>query len=179
MHLIIEKFKNAPKLGDIYEQTCVSKDLDIYSSLQTILKESETNFYLNLKEIKLDYERASKQLYAVFDSVKISSKQTISNNSYFTNLAHIDLSSNMINDEIFIYFIENVLIECLNLKGLNVSFNLVTAKSLKALDEMANSIKNTRNSSLFVRYLTFLTFFYIQKYLYLDSRPEGLTHRHL
>jgi hypothetical protein len=162
VHLIIEKFKDAPKISDIYEQTCISKGIDIYSSVQTIIKESETNnFCLNLKEVKLDFERASKQFYAVFESIKINSKQTLNNNSYFINLIHIDLSSNMLTDELLIYFMENVLIECLNLKILNFAFNLMTGKSLKALCEMIDSIKKNRNANLFVRKLLIFCLSYL------------------
>ena len=164
MHLIVESFKNAPKISEIYEQTCTSKNLDVYSSIQAIIKDSETNFSLDLKEVRLDADRVSKQFHAVFESIKINSKHKLNNNSYFSNLLQIDLSSNMLSDEIVVHFIENVLIECLNLKHLNLSFNLITAKSLKALCEMANTVKSNRDTSLFVNKALFVLLILVLKW---------------
>ena len=61
----------------------------------------------------------------------------------------------MINDEIFINFVESVLNECQNLKLLNLAFNLITLKGIKALNDMAHSIKTNGKAALFVSIFLF------------------------
>lgn len=89
-----------------------------------------------------------KQFDAIFESIKLCSKQQFANNDYFTNLNNIDLSSNMMNDPTFINFIENIFPECISLKYLNISFNQITCKSLKAIYDLANAKVSNRLSSI-------------------------------
>jgi hypothetical protein len=126
----------------------ISKSLTLFTNIKSALKETETQ--LNLAELFLENSTMSKQFEVVFDSIKSSTKQQSLNNNYVKNLTHIDLSSNMINDDIFINCIESVINECQNLKILNLAFNLITLKSIKALNDMAHSIKTNGKTALFV-----------------------------
>ena len=117
------------------------------------MKETET--HLNLRELYLENSTICKHFDTVFDSMKASTKQQSLNNNFVKNLIHIDLSSNMINDEIFINFLESVLNECQNLKLLNLAFNLITLKGIKALNDMAHSIKTNGKAALFVSIFLF------------------------
>ena len=115
VNLVIETFKNAPTISEIYEQTCASKSLTIYSNIKSALKESETSFNLDLKNINIDTRNASKQFDVIMESIKINSKHQLNNNAYFTNLLQINLSKNMLYDELVISFVHNILVECLGL----------------------------------------------------------------
>ena len=103
-----------------------------------------------MKNINIDTRSASRQFDVIMESIKINSKHQLNNNAYFTNLLQINLSKNMLNDELVVSFVQNILVECLGLKSLDLSFNLATIKSFKSLCEMANTIKLNGKSSLFV-----------------------------
>lgn len=139
VQVLIESYKNAPKLNELYEQMCKSKNIQSFVNLKSILKESEESLNLDLKEVCFDSLEMSKHFEIMFESIKQSSK-TFANGQadYLKCLNKIDLSSNYLTDQIVISFFENIFVECSNLKSLDLSHNLLTLKSLKFL---ADSIK--------------------------------------
>jgi hypothetical protein len=170
--LVVESWKDAPTIQELYEQTLSSKNLTLYINIKGALKETETN--LNLNKLFIENLTMSKHFDTVFDSIKASAKQQSLNNNFVKNLIHIDLSSNMINDDIFINFIESVLNECQNLKILNLALNLITLKGIKALNDMAHSIKTSGKTVLFVNLKKFLLMQIILTKKLLASRKFGL-----
>ncbi len=153
VHLIIETCKSAPTLSELYDQSCLQKTNCLsFKNIKEKLKDSEANGILNLSSIFIDKFTASNQIEIICDSIKLNSKQQINlNTDYYLSLTQIDLSGNFLTDQMVILFIENVFIECTNLKSLNLAFNLITAKSLKALNELANSFKQSNKTNNYVK----------------------------
>ena len=140
--LMIESYKDAPSVSELYEQTCKLNNLISYSNIKQKLKETDSSC-LDLKSIAIDANNnMTKQFEFIFESIKLGSKQQCVNNDYFVNLTQIDLSKNMISDQILISFAETILPECVNLKHLNISFNQISSKSLKAFSEITNKTSN-------------------------------------
>ena len=107
-----------------------------------LLKESESNFTLELNSLFIDNVTMSSQFEVIFDSLSIISKQQSTlNNEYFSNLSKIDLASSMITDQSAVSFIEKVFVECFHVKVLNMGHNMLTSRSLKSLCDLASSNK--------------------------------------
>ena len=70
---MIETYKNAPSVNELYEKLCLENNLTVYSNIKQNLKESENS--LNLKSISIDLTNMTKQFEVIFDSIKIISKQ--------------------------------------------------------------------------------------------------------
>lgn len=148
VQLVIETWKDAPKLAELFEEMCVNKGLPMSAVLSTNLKESETSFGLNLSQMSSNYLLTKQYADVVLESVRSYSKQP--NNCYLRNLVKLDLSKNMLTDEITIDLFNLFLSETHNLKVLDLSFNLIGVKSLRQLAEMANAIKSNAKLNLFV-----------------------------
>jgi hypothetical protein len=144
----VETYKDAPKMGDVYEQSVKAKNLVFYSNIKSLLMNAEPSSELNLSKIFVDQSTMSKQFEVICESIKISSRQQISylNSDYLKNLTKIDLSCNQLNDQFLIGFFESIFFECSNLKELNLSDNLISSKSLKSLVDMINANKSTGNT---------------------------------
>ena len=157
--LVIETYKDAPSISELYEKTCISNNLTVYSNIKQILNESESS--LNLKSISIDQIHMSKQFEIIFESIKLSSKQQFANNDYFINLNNIDLSNNYLNDQTVTNFIEVIIPECINLKSLNLSSNQITHKSLKILCDLVNSNKFSNKSNSMVIIKSYFRHFFL------------------
>ena len=95
---MIESWKDAPKIHELYEQVCQTSN-------------------------QIPYAHGT--LFKVF-----------------SNLSKINLSSNMIIDQTAIHFFDAIYFECQSLKELNLSNNLMTTKSLKAICDIGVKYKN-------------------------------------
>jgi len=159
VQLVIESWKDAPKLAELFEEMCTNKGLPMSTVLNANLKESETSFTLNLSQMSANYLLTKQYAEVVIESVRSYSKQP--NNFYLRNLVRLDLSRNMLTDEIVIDLFNLFLFEAHNLKMLDLSFNLVGLKSLKQLTEMANAIKLNTKMNLFVSSCSFRIGFFL------------------
>ena len=139
---MIESWKDAPKIHELYEQVCQTSNQIPYSNVKFLLKESESNFQLDLNSISNNLTSNINQFEIIFDSIKLGAKQQFINNEYFVNLSKINLSSNMIIDQTAIHFFDAIYFECQSLKELNLSNNLMTTKSLKAICDIGVKYKN-------------------------------------
>lgn len=148
---MIESCKNAPTLNELYEKNCQSNNLKCFTNVKALLKESESNFSLELNSLFIDSTTMSSQFEIIFDSLSIISKQQSAlNNEYFSNLSKINLASSMISDQMAVSFIEKVFVECFHLKVLNMGYNLITSRSLKSLCDLASSNKMSARINSFV-----------------------------
>jgi hypothetical protein len=136
---MIESYKGAPVLNELYEKICLENNLIVYSNIKQILKESDN--FLNLNSISIDQTNMTKQFDVIFESIKLISKQQLAQTNFSVNLNRIDLSNNLINDQTAICFFETVIPECINLKHLNLGFNQLTVKTLKAFCDLTTSNK--------------------------------------
>ena len=140
VQLIIETCKNAPTLSQLYEQNCASKNLTAFANIINCLKESESSSNLRLSSLFVDPSIMPNQFEALFEAFKTCSKQQSAlNNEYFLNLNTIDLSSNCMTDQTAISFMNNVIAECPSLKSFDLKFNLITAKTLKAMCDLSKT----------------------------------------
>ncbi len=131
--------------------------------IEGFLKESESNYELNLSSLFIENSTMSNQLEAIFESLNQVAKQPSTiNNQYFQNLTKIDLSFNQITDQIAVCFVEKVFIECANLKILNLENNLITTKGLKAFSDLGSSNKTSSRIDCFVIY--FLNLFWNENF---------------
>jgi hypothetical protein len=144
----VETYKDAPKMGDVYEQLIKGKNLVFYKNIKSLLMEAESNSELNLSKLFIDQTTMSKQFEVMCESIKVNARQQVSylNSDYLKSLTKIDLSCNQLNDQFLTCFFESIFFECSNLKELNLSDNLITSKSLKALLDMLNASKSTGNA---------------------------------
>lgn len=139
VQVIIEAYKEAPKLDEIYEDLGLSNESIVYSNIKRVLKNSETNGCLELCELFADHREILKHFVIIINSIQTFSKQNFSANNaqkeYLKNLLKIDVSYNYLTDQIFIGIVENVIAKCSNIKHMNFSRNMITIKSIKALNE--------------------------------------------
>lgn len=140
VQVIIEAYKEAPKLDEIYEELCKTNESTVYSNIKRVLKNSETNGCLELCELFADHREILKHFVMIINSIQTFSKQNFStaNNvqrEYLKNLLKLDVSYNYLTDQIFIGIVENVIAKCSNIKHMNFSRNMITIKSIKALNE--------------------------------------------
>lgn len=141
VHVLIEKWKSLPTITELYDQICSTKYASPFDNIKTLLIESETNNKLNFSnQFFVDYSTLLKQFTIITEVIKVHSKQQLSQNiDYMKSLIEIDLSYNMLDDQIILMFVERLLFDCVNLKTLNLSNNLITVKSLKAICDIACS----------------------------------------
>ena len=121
MQLIVESWKDAPKVSELYEKMCLNEKSKVYFNrkIQLELKLCETNGgILNLK----NYFINSFHMNLIFQAI-------LSNNDFLKIIKHIDLSSNILDDDFSSSFF-NSIEKFTNLKSLNISNNQFTIKSL-------------------------------------------------
>lgn len=138
VHVIIEAYKEAPKLDEVYEDICRTSDTTAYVNVKRSLKNSEISSNLELSELFVDHREILKHFVLIINSIQTFSRQNFSSNAqgeYFKRLLKIDVSCNYLTDQICIGLIENVVSKCSNIKHLNFSNNMITVKSIKALNE--------------------------------------------
>ncbi len=160
VQLVIESWKDAPKLAELFDEMCSNKNLPMSTVLNANLKDSETSFVLNLSQMSCNHILAKQYAEVLLESVRTYSKQP--NNFFLRNLIKLDLSKNMLSDEIVIDLFNLFLSETHNLKMLDLSFNLISLKSLKQLAEKANAIKSNAKLNLFVSFTLLESKFFFQ-----------------
>lgn len=151
VHVIIEAYKEAPKLEEIYADLCKSSNEScvIYSNIKKLLKNSESTFNLELSEILFEHREINKQFDIIINSIQAFSKQNLNSPmNYLTSLIKVDFSSNYLTDQIVCNIIENFVSKCQTLKIVNFSKNLMTLKSFKMLSEI-----NKQNLTVLVIFL--------------------------
>lgn len=139
VHVLVEAYKEAPKLEEIYEQQCKSNDSNVYSNVKESMKLSETTFNLQLAEILFEHREICKHFDIIFNTIRAFSRQSCSGGSgmaYVGSLIKVDLSSNYLTDQTMSSFVESSLCKCANLKVLNLSNNLISLKSVKLLIDL-------------------------------------------
>ena len=141
VHVLIESLKGAPTLAGLYEQACAAKEsLPFFENIRKALKASEQTFCVNLAEMSLhDGNMASKQFEVLTEVIRLNSKTSP---DYLKSLLSVDLSSNFLSDQVAISVLESFLSECASLKKLDLSYNLMTIKSLKMLNDAMISTKS-------------------------------------
>lgn len=133
VHVIIEAYKDAPKLDEVYENLCRSAatNTEVYANVKRALRNSEANANLELIELlaTADHREIAKQFELIVNSI-----QSLSNSgNYLKALLKVDLSFNFLTDLVCIPIIENLLSKSNSLRVLNLSNNLLTMKSVKSL----------------------------------------------
>lgn len=137
VHVIIEAFKEAPKLDEVYEEICRSNESVSYANLKRLLRNSETSGNLELRELFVDHREILKHFVFIVNSIQTYSRTSLSTNpqnNFFKTLSKIDVSQNYLTDQVFTAIIDNVISKCPNIKQLNFSNNMITVKGLKALN---------------------------------------------
>ncbi len=122
----VETWKDAAQMFELYEKNCEKQTKPFYRTVQLKLKESDTSQQLNLSNQNLN----TNQVTIVVDTIKL-------NNSYLSGLTILDLSSNILNDEFLLGFLDS-LEKMSNLKSLNLSCNQLTLKSLSHFAQLLN-----------------------------------------
>lgn len=133
VHVIIEAYKDAPKLDEVYENLCrcAASNTEAYANVKRALRNSEANANLELIELlaTADHREIAKQFELIVNSI-----QSLSNSgNYLKALLKVDLSFNFLTDLVCIPIIENLLSKSSSLRILNLSNNLLTMKSVKSL----------------------------------------------
>ncbi len=127
----MESWKDVAQVYEIYEKICEKQGKILYKTIQARLRDSETSQQLSLS----GYHLNSCQLNVIVDTIKL-------NAGYLNTLTTIDLSSNMLNDDVLFGLID--LFERLaNLKALNLAQNQLTVKSLKYMHQVLNKTNKT------------------------------------
>ena len=85
---MIETYKGAPSVNELYEKICKENNLTVYSNIKKSLKESEN--CLLLKSVSFDQSNMMKQFDAIFESIKLNSKQQFANRDFLVNLTKLD-----------------------------------------------------------------------------------------
>lgn len=138
VHVIIEAFKDAPKIDELYDEMCKSNETVPYANVKRSLRISETSGSLELSELFVDHREILKQFNFIINSILTYSRQNFAANNqreYFRVLSKIDVSHNYLTDQMFISLIENIVSKCFGMKQLNFSNNMITSKGVKALNE--------------------------------------------
>ena len=139
VHLIIESCKNAPTLSELYEKNCKTSSVKCYGNVKAQLKESETSFALNLSSLFIDNGTMASQMDMIFEAMTtVAKQQGALNNDYCLKLNHIDLASCLMTDQRASAFVERLLVECPNVTTLNLSYNLISSKTLKFLCDLTS-----------------------------------------
>ena len=150
VHLVVESWKDAPTVSELYDEACQTKSLPTYSNIKAALKDSESSQCLNLGNLVASSLPGQFELIA--DCLRQNAKLSLSsqNNPYARQLTTINLARNMLSDEDLAPLLDMSVLA--DLKMLDLSLNLLTAKSVRALDNLANAIKQSGNkATLFVR----------------------------
>jgi hypothetical protein len=148
VHVLIESLKDAPTLSGFFEQTCQLKEMQVFENVTRALKQSEESTCLNLKEIAFATSTIvqAKLFEVLAESIRLNSRTNV---DYLRKLTSLDLSSNFLNDQLFIQLLESLFSDFTSLQHLNLAENLITVKSLKMLNDAAYSGKfNTKVSCL-------------------------------
>ena len=137
-------------MSELYDEACQTKSLPTYSNIKAALKDSESSQCLNLGNLVASSLPGQFELIA--DCLRQNAKLSLSsqNNPYARQLTTINLARNMLSDEDLAPLLDMSVLA--DLKMLDLSLNLLTAKSVRALDNLANAIKQSGNkATLFVR----------------------------
>ena len=157
--MVIESWKDAPSIAELYDQACSSKGQQAFQNIKSLLNESESSNELCFRSILNEQSVSnahSLQLEMIFESIKLNAKQNMglsasatstSAGPYLKALTKVDLSSNMLTDKELSQFMDTIGGECLTLKHLDLSFNLFTSSGLKTWIDQATHTLNRLNSS--------------------------------
>jgi hypothetical protein len=166
VQLIIKSWKDAPTIAQLYEKLCTTQQLSCYENIKKLLNQSESTNELNMSMILNENLLAPQQhqhrhqFELIFDAIKLNTIQnssvmhcddsittsvTISSLPYFKSLHKIDFSSNMLGDSLVVSFFNGILSECVNLKHLDLSFNMITQSSIKAFNDVMMAKSGSNN----------------------------------
>ena len=155
VQLVVKSWKDAPKLSQLYEQVCSIKCYPVFHNIKLVLDESETSNELIASSLlceQLTSKWQHQQFESLFESIKVNIKQSVraGDDSYEASaiprlntsswpfikaLTKIDLSRNMLTDNLMTSFFHGILNECISLKHLNLSYNQLTINSVKSFNE--------------------------------------------